>query len=397
MNVAIFTNNYLPNPYGVSGSIESFRKQLEALGHTVYVFAPSFKGYVDENKRVFRYPAIDLKFKNIRFPIAISNSCLGGRRAYRIGRLLEKLEIEVIHAQHPNLLGWEARRWAKRKNVPLIFTWHTLYDQYAHFAPIIPSKLAAWWAIGNARKYANRADQVIVPTASVQKIIRAWGVSNENLTVVPTGINEKQFENFHGSEIRQKYAVGEAEILLVVITRFTKEKNSQFLFEAVAKVLQKNKQVKFLAGGDGDLLETLKDIAAEKNIAGQVIFAGFVPNEIKKDYYAAGDIFVFASKSETQGMIISEAMYAGLPVVAVDGPGVRDMVTNQVTGLLTEENEAEFAAAVERLIKDKALRQKFAENAGKIARQFYTATVCAQKLLAVYEQAIMRKKEKERQ
>ncbi len=387
MKIAIFTNNYLPNPYGVSGSIESFRQELERLGHTVYVFAPNFKGYVDENKRVFRYPAIDLKFKNIRFPIAIPNS-------YQIGRLLEKLEIDIIHAQHPNLLGWEARHWAKRKKVPLVFTWHTLYDQYAHFAPIIPRFWAAWWAISNAKKYANKADQVIVPTVSVQKIIRTWGVSNENLVVIPTGISEKQFENPRGLDIRQKYAVSEAEILLVVITRFTKEKNSQFLFEAVVKVLEKNKRVKFLAGGDGDLLEKLKDLAAKNNVSQQVIFAGFVPNEIKKDYYAAGDIFVFASKSETQGMIISEAMYGGLPVVAVDGPGVRDMVTNQVTGLLVRENQAEFVKAIERLVDDEVLRKKFAENARKIARQEYTSSICTEKLVKVYEQLILKNKER---
>ncbi|KKQ11412.1 MAG: Glycosyl transferase group 1 [Candidatus Moranbacteria bacterium GW2011_GWE1_36_7] len=170
MKIAIFTNNYLPNPFGVSMSIESFRKEFKKLGHSVYIFAPDFKGYVDEDKsaclgssRVFRYPALDLKFKNVRFPIAFPYS-------YRVDRILEKLEIDVIHSQHPNLLGWQARRWAKKKNVPLVFTWHTLYDQYAHFAPFIPSKLAAWWTIKNAVGFANNADQIVTPTPSVTKM-----------------------------------------------------------------------------------------------------------------------------------------------------------------------------------------------------------------------------------
>ncbi|EKD67082.1 MAG: glycosyltransferase, partial [uncultured bacterium] len=134
MRIAIFTNNYLPNPYGVAGSVESFRRELERLGHTVYVFAPKAEGFIDENKNVFRYPAIDLKFKNIRFPIPIPYSL-------RINKILKNLEIDIVHSQHPNLLGWEARRWAKKKKIPLVFTWHTLYDQYAHFAPFfIPKK-----------------------------------------------------------------------------------------------------------------------------------------------------------------------------------------------------------------------------------------------------------------
>jgi len=389
MKIAIFTNNYLPNPFGVSGSIESFRKQLEDAGHTVYVFAPKFKGYIDENPRVYRYGAIELKFSGIRFPVVIPYS-------YQIGRLLEKMEIDVVHAQHPNLLGWEARRWAKKKNVPLVFTWHTLYDQYAHFVPFIPKKLSAWWTIGNARNYANKADQVIVPTVSVQKIIKAWGVSNKNIIAIPTGVNEKQFENLDGALIRKKYGVIADEILLVVITRLTREKNIKFLLEAVIEVLKKNKKVKFLVGGNGDQAEELEAITIEHKVSAQVIFAGFVPNEIKKDYYGAGDIFVFASKSETQGMIISEAMYCGLPVVAVDGPGIRDMVTNQVTGLLVKENQTEFSKAMERLVEDEALRKKFAQNGQKIAKQEYVAKVTTENLLRTYEEAIQRKKKAER-
>ncbi len=389
MKIAIFTNNYLPNPYGVSGSVESFRQELERLGHIVYVFAPNFKGYVDENKNVFRYPAIDLKFKNVRFPVAIPYS-------YQISRLLEKLEIDVIHAQHPNLLGWSARHWARKKRVPLVFTWHTLYDQYAHYTPIVPSFLTAWWAIRNARSYANGADCVIVPTPSVKEIILKWGVTNKNIVVIPTGVDEKQLANPDKALIRKKYVIAEDEILLIVITRFTQEKNLEFLFEAVAEVLRENKKVKFLAGGDGNLTEKLKNFAAKQQLSAQIIFPGVVANEIKKEYYIAGDIFVSASKSETQGMAISEAMYLGLPIVAVAAPGVKDLVVSQVTGLLVREDREEFANAIKRLVADDILRKKFAENAGKIARQGYTCSVCTAKLIKVYEGLILAGKERKK-
>ncbi|HAS00156.1 MAG: Glycosyl transferase group 1 [Candidatus Moranbacteria bacterium GW2011_GWC2_37_73] len=384
MRIAIFTNNYLPNPFGVSMSIESFRREFEKLGHTVYIFAPEFKGYVDENKNVFRYPALDLKFKNIRFPIAISYS-------YRIDRILSKLEIDVIHSQHPNLLGWQAKRWAKKKNVPLVFTWHTLYDQYAHFAPLVPRRLAAWWTIKNAVGYANVSDQIITPTPSVTEIIRSWGVKNKKIESIPSGVEESEFENAEGIEIRKKLEIASDETVLFFIGRITAEKNLTFLMNAVAKVLLKNKKVKFLVCGGGDYISVMQKIALENGVSDQVIFTGLIANNDRKNYFAAADIFVHASKSETQGMILTEAMYMGVPIVAVSATGVKDLITNQINGLLVKENEVDFANAVERLINDNDIRRKFSENAKKIAKENYTASICAKKMLEVYQKTIEQK------
>ena len=125
MNIAIFTNNYLPNPYGVAGSIESFRRQFEKNGHQVYIFAPFSKGYTDKNPRVFRYLSVDLKYK-ISFPLPIAYS-------KKISQTLKNLDLDIIHSQHPNLLGTAAMKWARRKNIPLVFTWHTLYDRYTNY------------------------------------------------------------------------------------------------------------------------------------------------------------------------------------------------------------------------------------------------------------------------
>lgn len=389
MKIAVFTNNYLPNPYGVSMSIESFRKEFEKMGHTVYIFAPEFKGFVDENPNVYRYQSIDFTFKKINFPIAIPFSP-------RIDAILEKLEIDVIHSQHSNLLGWAARKWAKKKGVPLVFTWHTLYDQYSHFAPFfVPKKFAAWWSISNAVRYANKADFVVTPTPSVAKIIKNWGVKNENLVAIPTGIDENVFFGANSEKIRKKYSIMQDEILLVLISRFTAEKNAEFLFKSVVKSLKENKKIKFLACGDGDLLDSLKAFAKEEGVGQQVIFPGFVSNETKKDYYAAGDIFVFSSKSETQGMIISEALYMGLPVVAISATGVKDLVTNQVNGLLVNEDEIEFSKAVSRLAFDDNLRKKFSENAKRIAKEQFVASVCAKKMIETFEKAIEEKNRKE--
>jgi len=385
MRIAIFTNNYLPNPFGVAGSIESFRKEFEKAGHTVYVFAPEAKGYADENPNVFRYGAIDLKFRNIRFPIAIPYS-------RRIDKVLENLEIDIIHSQHPNLLGWQARRWAKKKNVPLVFTWHTLYDQYAHFAPLIPNSWAAKWAIGNAVKYANKCHQIIVPTESVKKIIRDWGVQNERIETIPTGVEDGFFGNPDRENMRKQLGVADDEIALLLVSRLTAEKNVGFLMRSVIKILKQNEKTKFIVAGDGDKLPELKKMVADAGLESRVVFIGIVTGDAKKNIYASGDIFVYASISETQGMILTEAMLAGLPIVAVNATGAKDIVINRATGILVDENEDDFSRAVLKVAGDEDVRKRFSENARKIAMENYVSSVCAGKMIALYEQTITDKK-----
>jgi len=398
VNIAFFTNNYLPNVYGVPMSVETFRQEFEKLGHTVYIFAPNYSDYQDTNKNVFRYPSIDIEIK-FRLPLGIPYS-------RKMDKLIEKLDLDIIHSHHPNLLGSAAMKWAKKKNIPLLFTWHTLYDKYTNFVPFLPSKLTASWIINKAVKYANQADSVIVPTQSIEPIIKNWGVANEKIFPVATGINEAEFSNPDRKKIREQYKIQDDETLLLLVSRLTEEKNIKFLFEAIAEVLKKNSRVhpvksaeggsasqkfnrvKFMLVGDGYLKPELEKEAKKMNLEKQIIFAGAVEAAEIKNYYAAGDIFVYASKSETQGMIITEAMYAGLPIVAVKATGIESLVENDVNGILTSENKEEFISAIEKLIEDKDLRDKMSQESKIIAREKYTASASAQKMLEVYKQVI---------
>ena len=380
MRIGIFTNNYLPNPYGVSMSIESFRREFEKRGHEVCVFAPKYKNYKDENPRVFRYPAVDIEYK-IKFPLAVPYS-------WKIHKFLSKSDFDIIHSQHPNLLGTAAMKWARKKDIPLVFTWHTLYDQYVHFVPLIPKKWASRWIIRQAAKYANKSDYVVIPTPSVEEIIRGWGVRNGNMAAIPTGVEEEIYQNPDGARIREKYKVKKDEILLLLVSRLTAEKNIHFLFDSLVLPLRKNQNVKFLAAGEGHLVPELKEKAKKYGLEEKIIFAGVVKKEEIKNYYAAADIFVYASKSETQGMIVSEAMYMGLPVVAVRSTGICDLVRDKITGYLVEEDEKEFQSAVEKLIASKSLRESFSQEAKKTARENLTGAASAARMLEVYERAI---------
>ena len=379
MRIGIFTNNYLPNPYGVTRSVETFRRELEKQENDVFIFAPRWKEYADKNPCVFRFPSLDIKIK-FRFPLAIPYS-------WKMRKILKNLDLDVIHAQHPNLLGTVAMKWAKRKEIPLVFTWHTLYDQYTNFVPFVPAKISAGYIIKKAVKFANLADAVIVPTDSIIPILRKWGVTNKNIVPIATGVLEEEFANVDKNKIREKYNIKSDEIVLLIVSRLTSEKNVEFVFRSIKNILKKG-SVKFLVVGDGYLRRNLENFCQQEKISDKVIFCGEVEREEIKHYYASADIFIYGSKSETQGMIITEAMYMGLPIVAVNATGVNSLVLNNGNGFLVQENEGEFETAVLKLINDKDLRKKFGETSVRIARMKFTASVCAEKMVEIYRKCL---------
>ena len=377
MNIAIFTNNYLPNPYGVTGSIESFRKQFKKNGHTVYVFAPENSKYIDNNSNIFRYPSIDIKYK-IKFPLPIPYNP-------KIETIIKNLDLDIIHSQHPNLLGDVAMRWARRKKIPLVFTWHTLYDQYTNYIPLIPEKIVGSLAIKNAVNYANKCDKVIAPTESAGKIIKKWGVKGEKIIDIPTGIENNFLEKADKKFLRNQYNIADDEKVLLLVSRLTDEKNVGFLLQIVVEILKNNKKVRLVVVGEGYLKKEIQRFVREKNVNNKVVFAGEQPRERVKNYYAGSDIFVYASKSETQGTVITEAMAMGLPIVAVRATGIKDQVVNSSNGFLVKEEKNEFCSAIQNLLDDDNLRIQFAKKSREIIFQKYTSEICANKMLAVYK------------
>ena len=382
MNIAIFTNNYLPNLYGVTQSIETFRRELEKRGHSVFIFAPFFPGYQDKNSHVFRYPALDIKIK-FRFPLPLIYSS-------KMDKIIEKLDLDIIHIQHPNLLGTVGQKWACRKKIPLIFTWHTLYNHYTNFVPFLPAKISAGYMIKKAVKMANQSDTVIIPTDSIRTILKKWGV-NKKMVAIATGVEESDFSQTDKNFIRQKYSLTKNEIVLLLVTRLTEEKNITFVVRSIKNILKKQR-VRLLIVGDGYLKAKLEKFSQQNSIRKKIIFCGEVKREEIKNYYATADIFIYGSKSETQGMVMTEAMYSGLPIVAVKATGSSSLVEHNKNGFLVSEKEKEFAKAVEKLVLNSSLRQRMGEASQKIAQNKFTATISAEKMLQVYQEAIKNKK-----
>lgn len=384
MKIAIFTNNYLPNPYGVSTSVEGFRKSLTEKGHTVYVFAPSWSGEdFDDSPNVFRYPAFKAPTK-IDFSLVVPYSS-------SIDEKIEKLDFDIIHAQHPNLLGATAKRYARRKDVPIVFTWHSLYDRYAHYLPFVPEKISAHLALRNAADFANDCDHVIIPTDSVIDEIKGAGLEHDDISVVSSGVDEELFANPERTKFRERFGYDDNQIVLVTISRLTEEKNVIFLAEQISTVLKKNAHVQFLCVGEGDQKDNMEEIFRAAGVLSQVQFPGKAKREEVKDCLAVGDIFVYASTSETQGTIITECMYSGRPLVAVYSHGVKSLLIDHGTGIASEESD-QFSKHVQELIDSPELRRQYGDNAKKIAKDQYTIDVCSDRLLKVYNEVISKKR-----
>ena len=385
MHIAEFTNNYLPVINGVVRSVRSFRDELSRQGHNVFIFAQEADDYMDEDPFIFRYLSMNLPFTN-DIPTVIPISPF-------IDRLLPAFKLDVIHTHHPFLLGQTAAVKAQELNLPLVFTFHTQYREYTHYIPLpmeivqnfLKDAVESWM-----RDYMRRCQHVIIPSESMREIlVKQYGLKN-NFTVIPTGIDLEAYRTANGKKIRKKKH-WENDIVMISVGRLALEKNWEVLLKAVALVLKDVPQFRLVLIGDGQDRKNLEDLTKELGIRKRVTFLGELAFSEIPAYMKAANLFGFASITETQGLATLEAMAAGLPVVAVDASGTRDILKNRQQGYLVENNAEALAAGIKKLLSNPERMQKFAEAALKKAQSF-NIEVLTKKLLTVYEQAIHDKK-----
>jgi 1,2-diacylglycerol 3-alpha-glucosyltransferase len=376
MHIGIYTNAYHPTVSGVVRSIASFRMALTEMGHNVFIFAPHSGDYTDVEPFVFRYPAIDLpQYRQVPFAIPISN-CLD--------RILPSLRLDVIHSQHPFLLGQTAVVKAAHLGVPMVFTFHTRYREYSHYLAInqkfIKEQIDHW-----LRDYMAQCHHIIAPSESIRQLLSSeYGVTSQ-ISVIPTGIDLKACRNLDRSALRHQLGWDDKKIMISV-GRLAKEKSWDTLLDAAAPILHKHNDARLVILGEGPKCEDLQKLVEKLGVMEQVDLRGEIPPEDVSGYLAAADLFCFASVTETQGLATMEAMAAGLPVAAVDATGTRDAVDHGVEGLLTENNAAALRIAIEQLTDDDTLRSRFAKAAHRRAQTFGIRHL-TQQLVDVYFQA----------
>ena len=351
MKIGIFSDTYFPQLNGVATSIRTLATALEARGHNVYIFTPSdprcYEGY--DTLHVHRLPSIPVRFVR------------DYRAGYVFSPFLAKkiidLDLDIIHTQTEFCLGALGRFISTTQGIPLIHTYHTMYEDYVHYiggGHIISKEMARDFS----GIYCNSATAVIAPTRKTEQLLKSYGVTKP-ISVIPTGINTSNFrkDKFSPEEILELRATLGLEAdtpVIISIGRIAKEKSIDVVIAALPKLIEKLPDLKMVIVGEGNEIENLGKFAESIGVGDHVMFTGGKPwDEIGK-YYQLGNVFCSASVSETQGLTFAEAMAAGVPVVAKKDECIENIITDNATGMLFESDE-ELPDLLYRVLTDKHL------------------------------------------
>ena len=379
MNIWMMTNTFTPFVGGVASSVAAFTEECRKAGHRVVVVAPVFEGMPPWEKDVIRVPAIQ-DFNGSDFSLALPAPGL-------LSPLLEECRPDIVHSHHPHLLGNTAVRIACRLERPLVFTHHTMYEHYVHYVPTGATRLREF-VIALVTGYCNLCDYVIAPSQSVASILRARGVQTP-IEVLPTGVEIQRFARGDGAAFRRAHRIPTKAFVAGYVGRLAPEKNLAFLAEAVGRQVAWARCGHFLVVGSGPWAEEIRQIFLREGLRRRLHLVGSLAGQDLVDAYHAMDVFAFASYSETQGMVLTEAMAAGKPVVALDAPGVREVVVDGYNGrLLTAGGPDEFAAALEEIGSLSSSGRRQLEVAARETAERFSLDRCGRGLLSLYDRLL---------
>ena len=374
----MFINYYTPSKGGMETSVINLSRGLEKAGHEVFIFAPEYPNYKDEVKNIFRYKSIHFNYGGYFYVIPAPFGS-------KMKEIVKDLKLDILHSHQPYSLGSEAMKFSKKFSIPLVFTYHIKYEEYSHYVPLIPGAISKRYIRKITVGYSNKCDNVIAPSTAIKKLLRDHKITAP-ISIIPSGINIDNFANATGqrNSIREKYNIKSDDIMLITASRIVEEKNINFLIQSFSLMKKKFENIKFMIVGDGAVKEELEEMTKKLGFERDIIFTGLVDRTEIVSLYQASDIFVFASHTETQGLVAVEAMAAGSPVVAIKASGIEDIVQDGEDGFLTNDSKEEFAEKVLKIATDEELRKKMAEKAKENSRKFEIAP-WVEKIVKLYE------------
>lgn len=384
LRIAIIANSFLPYLSGVTISIDTLTKALRDLGHQVKIFAPAYPpGYpagpkIEDQIEVFRFPSLATPFyPKFRLPYAFLPTAKKELLGFR---------PEIIHCQTPFLTGWWGQTMARRLNLPCLLTFHTLFTEYLHYLPLLPPALTKRPAIWYLRAFAQRCDAIIVPSQPIKKLLADYGVAKD-IQVIPTGLPPEQFYPWPDrAKLRSRFNIPAEAVLLINAGRLGKEKNLDLMLDLFSQIHRQARATFLLLVGGGPAERELKEKARQLGLGNHLIFIGEVPHEKIGSFYQAADIFLATSLTETQGLVLTEAKAAGLPVVAINAFGTADMVQPGRDGYLCDQDN--FGSSVLGLVNDPVKRQQMAQAAFRDAQDRFSSQAMAQKTLQLYSRLL---------
>lgn len=384
MNIGLFTETYYPEINGVANSVYMLKNELERAGHNVYVFTTTTPGAPEHEYNVFRVPSLPC--------VLISERRVGLFYHPKLAHIIRRLDLDIIHTHTEFSLGVFGRIMARELKIPVVHTYHTIYEDYTHYVNKFRLASVDERAKAFVRMFTkiccNTVEQVIVPTQKVRELLMTYQVVKD-IEIIPTGVNLEKFSaaGFTRKQLlekRRSFDIGEEEKLILYLGRVSSEKNIAELLRAMPEYMSRHRDVKFLLVGDGPEREKLERLVKEYPCRERIIFAGQQPWDTVAVFYQMADVFVSASNSETQGLTYIEAMASGLPVVAREDPCLEDILVPFQNGAVFTDQEG-FLKGLDFILYEPPMEPgtDYGENARQMVQK-YAAPEFAGRIENVY-------------
>jgi len=385
MNILFISDVFFPRVNGVSTSINTFATELRALGHQVTLIAPS---YTDEDKQeewIVRVPSHKIYFDP-------------EDRLMNFGKLKALLpwirdkHFDVIHIHTPFTAHYVGIHFGKKLDIPVVETYHTFFEDYLHhYLPFIPQFISRKLARTISRRQCNAVDGIVSPSKPMLDVLKQYGIKTP-AEVVATGLDDSSFANVDGEHFRMSHDIPLTQPMLLFVGRVAHEKNIGFLLEMHVELIKNHPDALLVITGEGPAEESIKQSIEKLGISNKVRMIGYLDrgHELIACYKAA-DIFVFASKSETQGLVLLEAMAQGTAVVAIAELGTKSILIEGEGVLIAKDDINDFADKVSVLLSDAPKRQMIGEKGRQYAQEKWGAGVLAKKVAKFYKSTINQK------
>ena len=376
--VLMLSDVYFPRVNGVSTSIQTFRQDLAAADVSSWLVAPRYPAAWSDDPQTIRVSSAAV-------PLDPEDRAVSPRALLDACRALAD-RIDLIHIQTPFIAHWAGVKLSRELGVKAVETYHTYFEHYLyHYAPILPRSAMQWAARKLAQTQCNAVDLVIAPSEPMASVLRGYGVRTP-IEIVGTGLDLARFEGGDGERFRREHGIPSDRPVLLYVGRVAFEKNIEFLIDMLPFVLAELPEVLLIIAGEGPALPALRRVVADRNLERHVTFVGYLDRDGPLlDCYRSANAFVFASSTETQGLVILEAMAVGTPVVSTAALGTSALLENQHTGaVIAPDRFTDFAAAVIRVLTDRSLQRKLGEAGRHYVRTRWSSRAMADRMIGLY-------------
>ena len=379
MRILMISDVYFPRINGVSTSIQTFRRGLHALGHETVLIAPEYPvpSQTSDEGETLRIPSRYL-------PRDPEDRLMRTGKIHALRPALARRAFDIVHIQTPFIAHYQGTSLARMMRLPVVETYHTYFEEYLHhYVPLLPRAVMRFVARRFTTSQCNALDALVVPSEAMRSALEAYGVRCP-MQIIPTGMEMERFASGDGARFRAKLDIQPDQPTLVHVGRIAHEKNIDFLFRMLRKVADRLPRVVMVVAGEGPALSHCKSLVASLGLGNHVRFVGYLSRDSELlDCYRAGDLFVFSSRTETQGLVLLEAMALGVPVVSMAYMGTADIVNPGRGARAAPDDEDGFASIVMELLATPLKRAVMSAEARTYAAT-WSAQAMAAKLAALY-------------